>query len=95
VSTIGRDDARAGGTANMPASGTEVAVWTLVVLIATVLPPLGVIIAAVLTFTQLRHNPVARWLLLGLSIAILAYAIIGVFGPTSTDHWESPPQRVN
>jgi chromate transport protein ChrA len=96
MTSIGQDDARADTTPNSPAaSGTELAVWTLVVLIATVLPPLGVIIAAVLAFTRLRHNRVARWLLLGLSIAILAVAIIGLYGPTSGEVEVGPVERVN
>jgi chromate transport protein ChrA len=80
---------------DIPASGTELAVWTLVVLLATLIPGLGVIIAAVLAFTRLRHNRVARWLLLGLSIAIIAYALIGLYGPTSVDVEVGPEQRVN
>lgn len=95
MSSIGQDDARANAATNGPASGTEVALWTLAVLIATLIPGLGIIIAAVLAFTRLRHNRVARWLLLGLSIAIIAYALIGLYGPTSTDFDVGPEQRVN
>ncbi|HYJ68755.1 MAG TPA: hypothetical protein VEX15_13980 [Nocardioidaceae bacterium] len=98
MTSIVPPDARADTAPNPPAaSGTELAVWTLVVLIATVLPPLGIIIAAVLAFTRLRHNRVARWLLLGLSVAILAFALIGVLGtsPGGGDVEVGPVQPVN
>ena len=39
-----------------PASRAEIAIWT----------------AAVLAFKQLRHNPIARWVLLGVSIVATA-----------------------
>lgn len=69
-----------------PASQIEVAVWTVVVLAASLLvyPGLGILIAAVLAFTRLRHNPTARWVLLGVSVAILIVQIIGLMaGPVS------------
>jgi ABC-type Fe3+ transport system permease subunit len=92
MTSIGQDDARADIAPNQPASGTELALWTLVVVVAL---PFGVIIAAVLAFTRLRHNRVARWLLLGLTVAILAFALIGLYGPTSGDSYTGPEQRVN
>lgn len=69
-----------------PASQIEVAVWTVVVLAASLLvyPGLGILIAAVLAFTRLRHNPTARWVLLGVAVAILIVQIIGLMaGPVS------------
>ena len=50
------------------ASRAEIVIWTVVVLAATILPGLGIVIAAVLAFKRLRHNPFARWVLLGVSI---------------------------
>jgi|SoiMethySBSTD1v2_1073268.scaffolds.fasta_scaffold701073_2 hypothetical protein len=57
---------------NRPASRAEIAIWTAVVLAATILPGVGIVIAAVLAFKRLRYNPIARWVLLG--VAILATA---------------------
>jgi chromate transport protein ChrA len=63
-----------------PASKGEVAVWTVVVLATSlvVYPGLGIVIAAVLAFSRLRHNPTARWVLLGVAVAILIVQIIGI-----------------
>jgi hypothetical protein len=62
-----------------PASQIEVAVWTVVVLAASlVFPGLGILIAGGLVFTRLRHNPTARWVLFGVSVAILIVQIIGL-----------------
>jgi hypothetical protein len=95
VTRIAHDDARPATAPNLPASGTELAVWTLVVLIAA---PFGVFIAAVLAFTRLRQNRVARWLILGLSIAIIALLVLGIIGAASTgsiDGYTGPEHRVN
>jgi chromate transport protein ChrA len=69
-----------------PASKREVAVWTVVVLAASlfVYPGLGIVIAVVLAFSRLRHNPLARWVLLGVAGAVLVIQIIGLMaGPVS------------
>jgi hypothetical protein len=78
--------------ARTPASTGEVGAWTAVVLVASLFPGLGVVIAAVLAFTRLRHNPTARWMLLGVSIAILAVEVVGLFA-TSGDFEVGPEQR--
>jgi hypothetical protein len=71
-----------------PAGKGEVAVWTVVVLAASLLvyPGLGILIAAVLAFTRLRHNPKARWVLLGVSVAVLIVAILGLMVGTQTGY---------
>jgi peptidoglycan/LPS O-acetylase OafA/YrhL len=92
MTSIGHDDARADIAPNQPASGTELALWTLVVVVTF---PFGVIVAAVLAFTRLRHNRVARWLLLGLTVAVLALVLIGLYGPTTTSVDTEPAERVN
>jgi hypothetical protein len=69
-----------------PASKREVAVWTVVVLAASlfVYPGLSIVIAIVLAFTRLRHNPLARWVLLGVAVAVLVVQIVGLMaGPVS------------
>lgn len=68
MSGAGPEAPRPDFTSETPASRSEVAIWTAIVLAATVLPGLGIVIAAVLAFKRLRHNPFARWVLLGVSI---------------------------
>jgi hypothetical protein len=63
-----------------PASYREVVLWYAVTIAAEVLvyPGLGVVMALVLAFTRLRHNGRARWVLVGVSAAILAFQLVGL-----------------
>jgi hypothetical protein len=59
---------------------------SVVVLAASlfVYPGLSIVIAIVLAFTRLRHNPLARWVLLGVAVAVLVVQIVGLMaGPVS------------
>jgi hypothetical protein len=103
MSTIGTDGLRASIATHKPASGLEVAAWTAVVVVVTLLPfgfpGAGIVIAGVLAFTRLRHNPIARWLLLGLSAVLLvllvAFLIVGTFAGSPGEVDVGPAQRVN
>ena len=68
MSGAGPDAPRAEFSSEQPVSRAEIVIWTVVVLAATILPGLGIVIAAVLAYKRLRHNPFARWVLLGVSI---------------------------
>lgn len=94
MSSIGPAGARGDIATRTPASTGEVGAWTAVVLVASLVPGLGVAIAAVLAFTRLRHNPTARWMLLGVSITIFTLEVIGLFA-ASGDLEVGPEQRVN
>ncbi|OKI64378.1 hypothetical protein A6A27_25685 [Micromonospora sp. CB01531] len=77
---------------NRPVSHREITAWSIAVAASSILvcPGLGTVVALVLAFTRLRHNARARWMLVGVSVAILALQMIIILLPGSGSGYVGP-----